>query len=210
MSRSTPYAFACGRCCRCCRNKIIQVNPYEVARLAAHTGLSTTSFIRLHTVESGSHLRFDTNHVCPFLGKEGCGVHAARPLVCRLYPLGRHIAENGEEWFTELEADAGCKGARGAKATVLAYLESQGALPFMRAADLYLNLYWRLAATLNDGAEAETRKCGRKSPWTDLDTAVRRYCREARRKEPESVEERMELHIQAIEAWAQPPKKGGA
>ena len=38
-----------------------------------------------------------------FLGERGCTVHADRPLVCRLYPLGRHIDEHGAESFYHLE-----------------------------------------------------------------------------------------------------------
>lgn len=209
MSRKTPYTFTCGRCCRCCRFKKIQMNPYEVARLAGNLGMTTTAFIRRHTLEGGTFLRFDDNSVCPFLGKDGCGVHADRPLVCRLYPLGRHVAENGDEWFTERVCDEGCVGSRGEKGCLDAYLEAQGAAPFMRAADLYLGLYWKLTAHLEAAGEDTSVKCHPQSDWTDLDAAVSRYCRQTRRTLPDSLEERMALHICAIETWAQLPQQGG-
>ena len=203
LGRKAPYAFACQRCRGCCRAKRIQVNPYEVARLARRLGLSTTAFIRRFT-DGGVYLRFTSANVCPFITEEGCGVYADRPLVCRLYPLGRHVADTDEEWFTEHEPEPGCAGKRGEDKTIQVYLEEQGAVPFMRAADLYLELYWKLAVPLEaaggngpNGVSGET--------WADLDAAVGRYCRETRRIVPGTIEERMLLHIQAIETWATTP-----
>jgi Fe-S-cluster containining protein len=207
LDLETPYAFACQRCRRCCHAKRIQVNPYEVARLAGHFGVSTTAFLRRHT-RDGAFLKFDADNTCPFLTGDGCGVHGDRPLVCRLYPLGRHVAETGEEWFTEVEAEEGCAGRRGAGKPLRAYLEEQGAAPFMRAADLYLALYWKLSAL------SETAGCGGpgRAPvtsWADLDAAVGRYCRANRLPVPETADEKMLLHIRAIETWAETPLKGG-
>jgi len=208
FGRETPYDFVCQRCRGCCHAKKIQVNPYEVARLASHFESSTTAFIRLYT-DGGPFLRFSADDTCPFLTAEGCGVHQDRPLVCRLYPLGRHVADTGEEWFTELEPEAGCAGKRGTDKTIQAYLVEQGALPFMRAADLYLALYWKLAALLETTGDASGSRRTSPGSWADLDRAVGEYCRETRRPAPDTIEDKMLLHIQAIETWAETPKKGG-
>ncbi len=204
LARETPYAFACQRCLGCCRAKRIQVNPYEVGRLARPLGISTTTLIRRHTM-NGSYLKFNAENVCPFLTADGCGVHRDRPLVCRLYPLGRHVAETGEEWFTEFESEPGCAGLRGADQTIQSYLEEQGALPFMRAADLYLALYWKLAVLVEtpDGGHAPARVS--RTSWADLDAAVGAYCRETHRPVPAADDEKMLLHIHAIETWAESP-----
>ncbi len=202
LDRKTPYAFECQRCRGCCRAKRIQVNPYEVARLASHFKFSTTAFIRLYT-DGGSFLRFGADNTCPFLTAEGCGVHPNRPLVCRLYPLGRHVAETGEEWFTEFEAEAGCAGKRGSDKTIQAYLAEQGALPFMLAADLYLALYWKLAALVETPGRGPMTPSA--SSWADVDAAVNDFCRETHGPVPDSIEEKMLLHIRAIETWAERP-----
>ena len=207
LRRRSHYAFTCGRCRLCCRAKRIQVNPYEVARLARHLGMSTTAFIRKNACRRGAYLKFTEENVCPFLTEQGCGVHPDRPLVCRLYPLGRHVADTGEEWFSELEPDDGCVGTRGTATTVLAYLKSQDALPFMRAADLYLGLYWKLAARLAAAGAGPVTGHGQCRPWTDMDADVTRYCKEARLPFPDTVEERMRLHIRAIETWARAPSR---
>lgn len=209
LRRESPYLFTCARCCRCCHAKKIQLNPYEVARLASHVGQTTTAFIRRHTVEGGTYLRFSERNACPFLSPNGCDVHADRPLVCRLYPLGRHVADTGEEWFTEIEKEASCEGARGTQATVMEYLDAQGARPFMRAADLYLRLYWRLSAAALPAENGVNGVHDRACPWTDLDAAVRAFCRETGKPVPDSLEKRMALHIRAIETWAQLPRHGG-
>ena len=54
---------------------------------------------------------------CGFLGEAGCTVHPDRPLVCRLYPLGRAVAPDRTETFAALTPDpetAGVYGADGA------------------------------------------------------------------------------------------------
>ena len=207
LNRHTLYTFSCARCRRCCHAKVIQVNPYEVARLAARLGLSTTAFIRRHLRGNGAHLDFGAENVCPFLTATGCGVHPDRPLVCRLYPLGRHVAENGEEWFTELEAEADCAGRRSAEATVFAYVDAQGALPYMRAADLYLALYWKLSSLLENSDLDDGSPRSMSDSWADLDASVAQFCAERRIPVPTTLEDRMLLHIQAIETWALAPEK---
>jgi hypothetical protein len=42
--RAKAFGYLCGRCMRCCYHKGIQVNPYEVARLARRLGQTTTEF----------------------------------------------------------------------------------------------------------------------------------------------------------------------
>lgn len=41
--------------------------------------------------------------VCPFLDVYGrCSIHAYRPGICRLFPLGRYYEENGIEYFIQI------------------------------------------------------------------------------------------------------------
>jgi Fe-S-cluster containining protein len=109
LNRDTPFGFSCNRCLQCCRDKKIQVNPYEIARLAARLGISTTVFIAEHTDAGGVHLRFDDEGACVFLDAQGCSVHEDRPLVCRLYPLGRHLDGSDIETFSEVEPEPGAR-----------------------------------------------------------------------------------------------------
>src|SRR5215203_1022133 len=98
------FGYECRRCLRCCHDKRIQVNPYEIARLARRLGTTTTTFSAAFTQQgAGTALDQTEGGACVFLGPEGCTVHPDRPLVCRLYPLGRHRLADGTESFSHLE-----------------------------------------------------------------------------------------------------------
>ncbi len=133
-TREAPFSYECGRCNRCCRDRIIQVNPYEVLRLARAVGLATGEFIDSFIDLDRMALRCSSDGTCVFLGDSGCTVHADRPLVCRLYPLGRIVRGDHERWVVLPESD-GSEGTFGLERSVYDYVDAQGALPYMRAAD---------------------------------------------------------------------------
>ena len=148
LDRSSPFSFMCGRCSSCCTNKKIQVNPYEIARLAAHFSMTTTQFIQDNT-EKGVYLQRRDDGTCLFLGKDGCGVHPNRPLVCRLYPLCRFVSSDGSESFTITELTPNCQGVINQGGTIETYLVSQDLAPYLQIADLYLGLFAKLAEALS-------------------------------------------------------------
>ena len=134
--RSTPFGYICRRCSRCCQHKKIQLDPYEVARLARAKGQSTSQFRAAWTVDGqGVTLRQKADGTCVFLGPQGCKVYADRPLACRLYPLGRQVHRDGSEYFSRLEGHPLSKGEFISRGVIADYLEAQGAMPFMAAAD---------------------------------------------------------------------------
>ena len=205
------------RCLQCCRQKKIQVNPYEISRLAGNIGISTTEFIARYTVEQGSFLKFDDKSTCIFLDHKGCSVHKDRPLVCRLYPLGRQVNEMGDEWFLELQPEAVCNGRSGKTATIEDFLEDQGTTAYMLAADAYLTLLWEMMEIM-DGISAKMEMSeaavvsGEKEnalvehvEWMDMDAAVRKYCRQRKIILPDTVEEKMQVHLDALRLWINQP-----
>lgn len=216
LDRQTSFSFSCARCLHCCRNKRIQVNPYEVARLAANRSLDTGAFLERYTHNNGTFLNWDEEGRCVFLSSSGCEVHQDRPLVCRLYPLGRHVHPAGEEHFSEIEPDAECRGTYGSDDKIGTYLDDQGTAPFIAAAGRYLDLFWQLCLTLEEGmAEPGARDAVvgvfqggvsgeplADSGLADLDAIVAVYCEKIALPVPESIEEKMTLHIQAVNAWA--------
>lgn len=130
------FSYTCNRCNRCCRDKRIQVNPYEVVRLARNRGISTGDFIERHIDTEQMALRKSPDGSCVFLGSEGCTVHEDRPLVCRLYPLGR-ISRGGREKWVILPDAPGSEGIHATDGSVRDYVREQGAIEYMRAADAY-------------------------------------------------------------------------
>ncbi|MHB8882524.1 MAG: YkgJ family cysteine cluster protein [Thermodesulfovibrionales bacterium] len=215
LSPETPFGFTCNCCLRCCRDKRIQLNPYETARLAANRGISTTEFIAQFTTSNGTYLVFTDKGACVFLDSGGCGVHPDRPLVCRLYPLGRHVSGSGVETFSELEREDGCEGLYGTAGVISRYLEEQKAGPYIEAADRYLELFWKLTAFMqtnasDPGQRKYVRQAARRfkdgfgqeaSSWMDMDAAVMKYCTEKGKAFPEDVGQKMALHIKAVETW---------
>lgn len=193
------FSYECNRCKRCCSDKRIRVNPYETYRLSRALGLSTTEFLVRHTTAQGTELaRADDGH-CVFLGPEGCTVHADRPLVCRLYPLGRHVAEGEPDRFHHLEPHPESEGVLGDAGTVADYLAAQGAAPFMHAADVYLDVVAALADTL---ASLDTAPWAANddltTTWLDVDAVLAREGAPS----PANAEEAMAFHGTALLRWA--------
>lgn len=151
LGRDSPFSFRCHACSRCCRDKTIQVNPYELARLSRGLGLPVAEVVERYT-DAGVHLRQREDGSCVFLGAAGCSVHADRPLVCRLYPLGRIVGPDGEE-FVDAAPHPETEGAWGTDGSIADYLVQQDALPYMALADAYFGLYLELLQA-PDGAAA--------------------------------------------------------
>jgi Fe-S-cluster containining protein len=73
----------------CCHAQRIPVTPWELARLARARALSPPAAREQFTDDAGTRLRAVADGACTLLGPDGCTVHPARPLACRLFPLGR-------------------------------------------------------------------------------------------------------------------------
>ena len=91
----------CHACC-CGMGQSIILDPLDVFRLTAGLGVSFEELladkVELHVVDGMilPNLKMQgEEEACMFLNKEGrCSIHAFRPGICRLFPLGRYY-ENG-------------------------------------------------------------------------------------------------------------------
>ena len=91
----------CSTCCRGMGSSII-LDPLDVHRLRVHLGMTLEEMldrqIELNVVDGVilPDLKMSIlTRGCSFLNKEGrCSIHAFRPGICRLFPLGR-LYENG-------------------------------------------------------------------------------------------------------------------
>lgn len=206
-ARASAFSYTCNACNRCCYNKRIQLNPYELARLSRNLGRTTTDVIANFTVDGGTALATRTNGACVFLGPHGCTVHADRPLACRLYPLGRIVQADGSEGFVALAPDPQTEGLYGEDGTVGSYIESQGVRPYIAAADQYYAVLTMLLAT--DGAPAPGgQRCDSlgevsvqgidERMFIDADRAVQIGGASV----PRDVDALVERHLALIERWA--------
>lgn len=156
-------------------------------RLAHAKGMSSKAFRDKYTRESGSVLHFNglPNHT----GKSSCGlyedglgcsVHPARPLACRLFPLGRQI-QNGTAEYIHEGAEFPClkecpEVLHLPKLTVKEYLVGQETAAFEQAQDAYLEIMQNLADVsfellldtgLSESGDTETLASWRKSGVMD-------------------------------------------
>lgn len=90
----------CGECCLGAGGIILQER--DAARLAAHLGLSPEAFAAAHAERAGSRLRLKVGDdgYCTFFDHDisGCGVHLARPDVCRAWPFFRGNLLDEASW----------------------------------------------------------------------------------------------------------------
>lgn len=103
----------CSGCSSCCKNmgESILLDPFDVYQLTTNMGLSFEELLQgpveLHA-EQGlilPNLKMIENSstgegACGFLSPEGrCSIHAFRPGICRLFPLGRNYSPEKLEYF---------------------------------------------------------------------------------------------------------------
>jgi Fe-S-cluster containining protein len=203
-TRASTFAYRCQACRRCCYGKRIQVNPYELARLARNLGTTTTDMIGRFTVNGGTALANQPDGACIFLGDAGCTVHPDRPLVCRLYPLGRIVQADGTEAIVENEPHPDTEGLYGAGGSVGDYLESQDVAPFIAAADRYYAVFARLMADAPPDANPPMTADGAvpadAQVFVDADLAVLAgSCDEGGSLDADALVER---HLALIARWA--------
>jgi hypothetical protein len=195
------FSYSCVRCNRCCTGKRIQLNPYEVARLARRLGVTTAEFRDRWTEDGlGTVLRRGDKEACSLLGENGCTVHPDRPLVCRLYPLGRHVTEQGAVRFSDVDLQPPPGGVFGQDGTISQYLVSQGAVPFIEAADEYFTWYCAAVAQLAAAPAVadDPEPASVMSDLLDMDRMVFDHCARLGIPEPEDVEERKRLHLNLL------------
>jgi len=201
QARDEAFGYVCHRCSRCCYDKVIQVNPYEIARLARNRGQTTAAFRDAWTGDGlGTTLKRQADGACVFLGPEGCTVHPDRPLVCRIYPLGRHVAADGSERWSHATPHPRTEGVYSKDGRIADYLAAQGAADFMRAADDY-TAWLRRAGEVLDAAGVEPGAAADESraELLDMDGAIAARCRASGEAEPVDIEARKALHLTILQ-----------
>ncbi len=144
----SSFSFTCRACSRCCQGKVILVGPHEILGMSRTLGIGTTEFLSRYTEQGGTALRTAKDGRCLFVGPDGCRVHVRRPLVCRLYPLGRKTDSEGQESFAMYATQPDCEAEIGREGTVTEFLESQGVEPYFEWSRRYGEIYRRMIELL--------------------------------------------------------------
>ena len=102
----------CEGCSACCRGmgKSIILDPLDVHRLTTGLGVPFEALLSQHVelnVVDGlilPNLRMTEGaDACPFLNVQGrCSIHAYRPGICRLFPLGRFYENDSFRYFLQV------------------------------------------------------------------------------------------------------------
>ena len=207
-ARTEAFSYECKGCGRCCYDKRITLSPYEIARLARARRVGTGEVLERFTDEGGTALRFREGQGCVFLEAGACTVHEGRPLACRLYPLGRHVDGQGNERFIAVAPHPESEGVYGEDGTISAWIEAQGAQPYIDAAARYHAVFTRMIELLNareGGVEALNEAMSGSGPiasdWLDVDAVVARECAARGEPVPEELEARIDVHLAALGRW---------
>lgn len=140
----------CQGCSACCRNMgdTVKLDPMDLWRLKKGTGKGFAELME-REIELGiadgmilPNLRMTSEgDACPFLNMQGrCSIHAYRPGLCRLFPLGRYYEEKGFKYFLQIHECA--KKERG-KVKIKKWL----GIPDLKSYEDYI---WNWHGFLND------------------------------------------------------------
>ena len=156
LKLSDELPLTCSLAGNCCHGNKVLLNPWELACLASERKISTKEFRNMYTEWSGVRLLFNgaigynEKKVCnQYVDGIGCSVHIARPLACRLFPLGRQI-QNGETVYMHQGEAFPCLGSCSEVLnlpyySVNEYLLGQKTEKWELAQDAYLELVQLLA-----------------------------------------------------------------
>ncbi|MGN0142833.1 MAG: YkgJ family cysteine cluster protein [Roseburia sp.] len=159
----------CHACCEDMGNSIV-LDPLDVFRLTKHMGktmeellageleLNVSEGVILPNLKMTERAAEDKEKMpcCPFLNEEGrCSIHAFRPGLCRVFPLGRIYEEDGVHYF--LQSDA-CRKGNGSKVKVSRWLDT----PELKANQQFLadwhRLRKKLTALVQNGDESMAKQ----------------------------------------------------
>ena len=189
-------------------------------------GMSTTEFLSLYTDNGATTLRSEADGRCVLVTASGCSVHPQRPLVCRLYPLGRMVDETGVEGFAMYSRQPDCEAEVGHEGTIETFLEAQGVGPYLEWSRRYGELYRRMVGLLDRldvqgrvevaaaGGSEGTGPAGPGSAgpeqgpnreplssWQDIDASLAEYCAARHLTMPGEIADAIALHLRAIGEW---------
>ena len=144
LADSDPLQLTCGaKGCNstCCKAAApIVLNPYEIALICAESGMSYEDLLDIVDTDRAKGfplVMLPRDPACHFWTEQGCRIYTARPLACRLFPLGR-IFENGRSHIV-LPGVNRCRGlAPSPSKSVAEYLGEQITARYIEMADHWI------------------------------------------------------------------------
>jgi len=155
------FSFRCKSCGKCCKQrKDILLTPYDVYRLARYLCRTPEEIIKSYceTYEGhSSHLPIvriipqPPENSCPFLRNRKCVVHAAKPVLCRVFPLAR--INRGKETAEYYYGDGPSCGHEIGTTTVRDWIADVASDESERAGTVWATTLRRIVPALHDEYE---------------------------------------------------------
>ena len=99
LGKDDTFTFGCNRCGNCCREREdILLTPLDLFKMAGYLNAPSVDVLSKYCeMYEGRDSKLPLVRIkpreyrgtCPFAKKEGCRIHAVKPAVCALFPLGR-------------------------------------------------------------------------------------------------------------------------
>ena len=204
MTREPPFSYNCLRCNECCHGKLIQVNPYEILKIANRLEISTSEVLSTYIMTDQPYLRQVENAACIFLGKDGCQIHSHRPTVCRIYPLGRFKDGENREFFINAKSEMGGKDLGGVVSNIQDYIDDQRVQKYFDAGLKCLELQHRIVEAFHGGRSITIPPELEKNllDWLDVDKVLALVGAEIPNK---AIDQKLETYVAAIDQWLTTP-----
>ena len=144
LEETDPLQLSCGTggcASNCCRSGApIVLNPYEISLICRESGMSYEDLLDIvdtDRAEGFPLVMLPRDPACHFWTKQGCSIYLARPLACRLFPIGR-VYDDAQSRFV-LPGRNLCEGLAPEPArTVGDYLKKQDTAQHISMADRWI------------------------------------------------------------------------
>ena len=155
----------CQGCSACCHGmgESIVLDPLDIYRLTTNLEMSFEAlmnrYIELNVVDGIilPNLRMaGAQEACGFLDGNGrCSIHAHRPGICRLFPLGRYYEGDGFKYFLQTNE---CKKENRTKVKVKKWIDTPNLKQYEAFISDWHNLLMKLEERANDSDEATAKQ----------------------------------------------------
>jgi len=161
LAPGDKFRISCGKLGDCCRDREdnpIMVSAYDAHRLRQHLGISgrefadkygktilgTESQLPLMILRNECTDKSKKHSQCIFLKENLCSVYKDRPLVCRLYPVGRAVDPDLNSYFFLTKTSNCCQAGCGREHTIENWLKSTEVEPYTEWNDRFNELYMQI------------------------------------------------------------------
>jgi len=164
------FKFTCDRSGKCCKDRFdnpILLSPYDTYRLRNNLNISSRQFadrfghrilgadsqlpiLLLDFQQTSKH-----HNKCPFLMSYGCKTYKDRPLVCRMYPVGRAVDPAMNSYFFLTKTADYCQLGCGKEYTIEQWLEKAEVEPYFEWNDRFNALYLEIDYEKYKGLDPE-------------------------------------------------------